>query len=128
MTYRLNPNSDYQLGLLHFIHLLTAQFEAGEALAEVFEHIRSEEGIPEELHRDFLEYAHGKSDGKIFEEGLRMLHNCSEEEKISAILQLLRLAHADMRIEKKEVKMLFHSLQVKQDFEEVLSKVGPFSR
>lgn len=105
-------NIYYQLGLLHFVHLLViADGEIDAREKEAIRKIKLEEKIPDWVFDDFKESVSHKTGQQIYDEGVEMLNGCSEEEKLTAFVHLYRLSEADEHIHEKEVKFLLYSLK-----------------
>jgi uncharacterized tellurite resistance protein B-like protein len=114
-------NVNYQSGLLHFAHLLvTVDGVFDEREKKAMDLICKEEEISNSFYLDFINSLQSKTERSIYEEGLRLLKGCSQEEKVAAIVHLFRLSEADDQIHKKEVRLLFYALGVMGvDFEDV---------
>lgn len=115
------PLTNYQMGLLYFAHLLSnADGVVDERENRAMAKMRQEEGITEVAYQDFILTAIGKSEREVYDEGQRLLDDCSKDEKIAVIVHLFRLSEADDNMHKKEVRLLFYSLSVMDvDFEDV---------
>jgi len=115
-------NRDFQLGLLHFVHLLVnvdGRIDDRERAAILT--IREEEGIPESVFLDFENYVLSNSEQEIYRRGAELLNACTEEEKISAFVHLHSLAEVDATISSKEARFLIYSLKLTNiDLEEVI--------
>lgn len=107
-----NQNIDFQLGLLHFVHLLVmvdGSLDQRETIA--IHTIKIEEDIPDWLYTQFHESLLKKTDRQIYVEGVDMLNRCTEEEKLCAFVHLHRLSEADNNIDVREVRFLLYSLK-----------------
>ena len=105
-------NIHYQLGLLHFVHLLVmADGELDTREKAAIRKIKLEEKIPDWVFDDFEESIPHKTGRQIYDEGLEMLNSCNEEEKLCAFVHLYRLSEADEYIHEKEIKFLLYSLK-----------------
>ncbi|MCK6618086.1 MAG: hypothetical protein L6Q51_10620 [Cyclobacteriaceae bacterium] len=118
----MNRSLNFQLGLLHFAHLLmSSDGRIDEQEKAMLERIRNEEEIPHTLYTYFLNVASRLSELQSYRTGVERLNQCNEEEKLSAFVHLYRLAQADDRMDMKEVRFLLYSLkQTKIDFEDVV--------
>lgn len=106
-------NLNYHSGLLHFAYILVnVDGVIDERESDMMRLICKEEDIPEEKYQEFLKSASGKSERQMFEDGLRLLKNCTQEEKTAAVVHLFRLSEADDNIHRKELKLLFYSLDL----------------
>jgi hypothetical protein len=116
-----NPNADFQIGLLHFVHLLVMVDGAIDQREKAaIRKIKLEEKIPDWIFDDFEESVPEKSERQIYEEGVEMLNRCTEEEKLTAFVHLYRLSEADNNIHVKEIRLLLYSLKATRiSFEDV---------
>jgi uncharacterized tellurite resistance protein B-like protein len=114
-------NVSFQMGLLHFAHLLmTSDGVIDERERLALEQIMEEENIPEMVFHDFQDNVVHKTEKQIYEDGVELLSSCSDQEKLCAIVHLFRLSEADNTIHEKEVRLLFYSLKgTDVDFEDV---------
>jgi len=116
-----NYNTDFQLGLLHFVHLLVMVDGAIDQREKAaIRKIKLEEKIPDWIFDDFEESVTEKSERQIYEEGVEMLNRCTEEEKLTAFVHLYRLSEADDNVHVREVRLLLYSLKATRiSFEDV---------
>ena len=105
-------NVDFQLGLLHFVHLLvTVDGKIDDREREAIHSIKAEVEISGNVFHQFVRSIHGKTEYEVYQEGMRLLSQCSDEEKLSAFVHLYRLAQADEHLDVKEVKLLLYSMK-----------------
>lgn len=107
-----NQNIDFQLGLLHFVHLLVmvdGSLDPRESIAS--QNIMAEENIPDWVFTEFKTSLFNKTERQIYVEGVDMLNRCTEEEKLCAFIHLHRLSEADDNIDIREVRFLLYSLK-----------------
>ncbi len=114
-------NIDFQLGLLHFVHLLVMVDGAIDQREKAaIRKIKLEEKIPDWVFDDFEETVADKTEREIYEDGIALLNRCNEEEKLCAFVHLYRLAEADDAVHVREVRFLLYSLKAtKIEFEDV---------
>jgi uncharacterized tellurite resistance protein B-like protein len=117
----IDQNVCFQMGLLHFTHLLmTSDGVIDERERLALEQIMEEENIPEMIFRDFQDNVVHKTEKQTYEDGVDLLSRCTDQEKLCAIVHLFRLSEADDAIHEKEVRLLFYSLKgTDVDFEDV---------
>jgi uncharacterized tellurite resistance protein B-like protein len=121
MSYQ-KQNMDFQLGLLHFVHLLvTVDGHIDEREKETIYSIKKEEAISGKLFQFFMDSITTKTEREVFAEGLDRLNRCDEEERLCAFVHLYQLAQADDHLDMKEIKLLLYSLdQTKIEFDDVV--------
>jgi len=118
----MNKNIDFQLGLLNFAHLLMhADGVIDERERVAITSIKNEEGISNDVIDQFEKSIVGLKEKEIYDTGIKLLNQCSEEDKLCALVHLYRLAQADDSIHIKEVRFLFYALKMaKIEFEDVV--------
>jgi hypothetical protein len=122
MKTAVHQNLKYQLGLLHFAHLLvTADGSIDERERKAMKDLQTEEQIPENVFSKFENDVSPKSEKEIFQEGVHLLNQCDEHEKLCAQVHLYRLAEADDLVHIKEVRFLLYSLKATSvEFDDVV--------
>jgi hypothetical protein len=62
-----------------------------------------------------------RSERDVYDRGVKLLTECSDEEKLSALVHLYRLSEIDDNVHVKEVRLLLYSLKATNvEFEDVL--------
>jgi uncharacterized tellurite resistance protein B-like protein len=117
-----SQNQNYQMGLLHFAHLLvTVDGFIDDREKSAINSLLKEEHIPEEVYNDFQKMVKTKSERELYDRGVKLLSECSEEEKLSALVHLYRLSEIDNNVHVKEVRLLLYSLKATNvEFEDVV--------
>jgi uncharacterized tellurite resistance protein B-like protein len=120
-TYSPPTHSIYHQGLLLFAHLLmNVDGVVDERELKALEEIRKEENIPEETFSVFRETITKKPEKDLYHDGIDMLNNCSEQERLCALVHLYRLSESDFSIHPREVRLLLYSLKrTDVDFDEI---------
>jgi len=115
-------NLNYQLGLLHFAHLLvTVDGFIDEREKKAIKALQAEEQIPDFVVHEFEETVIPKSEREVFQQGVTLLNQCNEQEKLSALVHLYRMAEADNNLDINEVRLLLYSLKATSvEFEDVV--------
>lgn len=118
----MEHNKNFQLGLLHLVHLLVSvDGHVDERERAAIRAIKKEEDISDSLFTEFEHSVDGISNDTIYERGIAFLKQCSEEVCLTAFVYLYQLAEADTSISGKEVRFLFYGLQAtKISFEDVI--------
>ncbi len=115
-------NINYQLGLLHFVHLLVnVDGKIDDSEREAILAIKKEEKISDSVFDDFQAEAVNISEQEIYTKGIEYLTACTDEERLSAFVHLYKLAQVDSGISNKEVRFLLYGLKVNNlSFEDVI--------
>jgi|SRR6267154_759458 len=115
-------NLNYQLGLLHFAHLLvTVDGVVDEREKKAMRELQVEEQIPELVFDEFEKTIIPKSEREVFQQGVSLLNQCDEQEKLCALVHLYRMAEADNQVHIKEVRLLLYSLKATNvEFDDVV--------
>ncbi len=114
-------NLNYQMGLLHFAHLLAAvDGHIDEREKSALREIQVEEEISDLIFHEFEKTIASKPEQEVYKNGIELLNQCTEQEKLCALVHLYRMAEADNQIQMKEVRLLMYSLKATHvDFEDV---------
>jgi uncharacterized tellurite resistance protein B-like protein len=122
----MSANSNYHLGLLHFVHLLVnVDGRIDDREREAILGIKEEEQIPDRVFDEFQIKLQAASEQRIYAEGIYYLTECSEEERLAAFVHLYKLAEADSSISNKEVRFLLYGLKATNiSFEDVVLSAG----
>lgn len=117
-----HDNLNYQLGLLHLVHLLvTVDGHIDDRERAAIAAIRKEENMSEQLSRDFEKKVETMKEQEIYSTGINLLSTCSDEERLAAFVHLYKLAEADSSISNKEVRFLLYGLKINNvSFEDVI--------
>jgi len=104
---------NYQLGLLNLVHLLMNAdgiIDENEKLALV--RLKTLEEIPDEIFKEFNDAISIKKHREIYEEGISLINECTEEEKLKAFVHLYKMTEVDGHIHVKEVRLLLYSIKM----------------
>jgi len=119
-------STNFQLGLLHFAHLLiTLDGHIDEREKAALLSIKNEEKITDLLFDEFQSKSVTMSEKEIYANGAKYLSECPDDEKLAAFVHLYKLAEADANISTKEVRFLLYSLKGSNiSFEDVILAAG----
>lgn len=122
----MEKNLNFQLGLLHLIHLIAnVDGHIDDRERAAMKKIREEEGIPDSVYHEFEKKAEGGNDDTMYADGIAYLSKCSDEERLTVFVHLYKLAEADANISTKEIRFLFYGLkETKLTFEDVVMSAG----
>lgn len=118
----MNTSLNFQLGLLHFVHLLAnVDGVIDDRERKAMWSIKDEEKIADAVFHDFEKKIQTEKPQKIYEEGVELLNSCSEEERLTAFVHLYRLAKSDQNIHIREVRLLLYGIkEAKIEFDDVM--------
>lgn len=118
----VSSNQNYQLGLLHFAHLLvTVDGYIDDREKNAISSLLKEEKISEQVYAEFQKSVSSRSEREVYERGVNLLATCTDEEKLSALVHLYRLSEIDDNVHVKEVRLLLYSLKATNvEFEDVV--------
>jgi uncharacterized tellurite resistance protein B-like protein len=117
-----NQNQNYQMGLLYFTHLLvTVDGYIDDREKAAIKNLLKEEQISEQVYSEFLKAIANRKEHEVYDQGVKLLSSCTEDEKLSALVHLYRLSQADNNVHVKEVRLILYSLKAtKVSFEDVV--------
>lgn len=117
-------NQNYQLGLLCLTHLLVSADGVMDAQEiDAINIIRGKEQVSEELFRKFETLIQGKKEREIFQLGIDLINQCSDEEKLKVFVMLYKLSEVDGRVHVKEIRLLLYSIKLSGiEFDDVVKK------
>ncbi len=109
----MNTNQNYQLGLLNLVHLLmNADGIIDENEKQALIRLKEFEQIPDEVFNQFQTEAATKKHREIYETGINLINECSDDEKLKAFVHLYKMTEADGHIHVKEVRLLLYSIKM----------------
>lgn len=116
------PNS--KLGLLYLAHLLISADGVIDAKEyHALSKIKEKESITNEDFKKFEEAIVGKKERDIYREGIEMMNNLTEEEKLNAFVHLYKMSEIDGRVHIKEVRLLLYTIKnAGIEFNDVVAK------
>jgi uncharacterized tellurite resistance protein B-like protein len=101
-----------QKSILHLTFLLVySDGEFDESEKRAIKYICEKEGISDNEYQEFLIDAQDLSEKELFNRGVDILEESSEEDKISTFVWLYKLSEADGMVHAKEVRFLLYSLR-----------------
>lgn len=109
----MNANSNYQLGLLYLVHLLiSADGIIDDNEKEALLKVKRLENIPDSIFQNFEQEIAAKKERDIYQTGIGLINECSEEEKLNAFVHLYKMSEVDGRIHAKEVRLMLYSIKM----------------
>ena len=109
----MDSKSTYQLGLLHLVRLLiSADGVIDEKERTALKRIKEFEKIPDDLFDNFESTISSKKEREIYEQGIKLINECSDEQKLKAFVHLYKLSEADGSVHVKEVRLLLYSIKM----------------
>ena len=108
----MNFTPNAQLGLLYLAHLrISADGIIDTKEYQALTKIKAKESISYQDFNKFQESVRNKTERDIYREGIEMMNNCTEEEKLTAFVHLYKMSEADGRTHIKEVRLLLYSIK-----------------
>lgn len=106
-------NKNYQLGLLHLVHLLiSADGVIDEKERNAIFKIKTKENIPDSVFSEFEADIATKKEREIYQQGISLVNECTDEEKLKAFVHLYKLSEVDGNVHVKEVRLLLYSIKM----------------
>lgn len=120
----MESNKNYQLGLLYLVHLIISSdgvVSEGEKKALI--EIKKKEGISDEVFREFNQVLLIKKEKEIYQNGIHLINQCNEAEKLRAFVTLYKISEADGNVHVKEVRLLLYSIKMTGiEFDDVVAR------
>lgn len=108
----MTTNSNSKLGLLYLAHLLISADGIIDAKEyQALSKIKEKESISDEDFKQFELAVVGKKERDIYREGIELMNNCTEEEKLNAFVHLYKMSEIDGRVHVKEVRLLLYTIK-----------------
>jgi uncharacterized tellurite resistance protein B-like protein len=119
-------NKNYQLGLLHLVHLLiSADGVIDEKERNAILRIKNKENIPDNVYTEFENAVKTKTEKDIYQNGISLINECSDEEKLNAFVHLYKLSEVDGNVHVKEVRLLLYSIKMAGiEFNDVIQRAA----
>lgn len=113
----------YQLGLLCLTHLLVcADGIVAVTELDALRMIKDREGISDDLFEEFQQLIFKKREKEIYQLGIEMMNQCTEEEKLNVFVTLYKLSEVDGRVHVKEIRLLLYSIKIARiEFNDVVN-------
>jgi|SRR6267142_2298030 len=120
----MQTNEKYQIGLLHLAYLLISAdgvIDQRERIALL--KIKNDEKIPDARFDEFEKQISKLKEREIYQNGINLMSDCTNEEKLSAFMHLYKMSKADGRVHVKEVRLLLYSIRhVGIEFDDVVHR------
>ena len=122
----MSANRNYQLGLLYLTHLLiNADGVIDEKEQVALLKVKGTEQIPEDVYTQFTTEVKEKKEREIYQRGIEMINECTDEEKLNAFVHHYKMSEADGRVHVKEVRLLLYSIRLAGvEFDDVVRKAS----
>ena len=109
----MDANSNYQLGLLYLVHLLVSADGVIDGIERTtLLKVKDLEKIPDEIFRNFENNISTKKERDIYQTGIGLLNECTDEEKLNAFVHLYKMSEVDGRVHVKEVRLMLYSIKM----------------
>jgi uncharacterized tellurite resistance protein B-like protein len=105
--------SNLHLGLLYLVHLLVnVDGTLDDSEREALDRIIRKEGIAQSTVAEFEQQVGAKTERQIYQHGIELLNQCTDDEKLRAFVHLYKLSEVDGRVHVKEVRLLLYSIKM----------------
>jgi uncharacterized tellurite resistance protein B-like protein len=106
-------DKSFQLGLLYLTHsLINADGIVDEKEERALSKIKEREKIPSDVYKEFLLNVETKPSKIIYQDGISLISECNDEEKLKALAHMYKLSEIDGSVHIKEVRLLLYSIKV----------------
>lgn len=121
-------DKNYHLGLLYLVHLLiNADGVVNEEEEKALHKIKEIENIPHEIFEEFLKDVATKKPKEVYQQGIEMINECSDELKLKAFVHLYRISDIDGNVHVKEVRLLLYSIKLADiEFNDVVAEAAKY--
>src|SRR6478735_3903163 len=119
-------NKNYQLGLLHLVHLLiSADGVIDEKERNAILLIKNKENISDSVYFEFENDVKTKTEKDIYQQGIALINECTNDEKLKAFVHLYKLSEVDGNVHVKEVRLLLYSIKMAGiEFNDVIQRAA----
>lgn len=119
-------HKNYQLGLLYLVHLLiSADGVVDEKESSALLTIKKKEQISDSIFKEFEKEMQTKKEKEIYQQGIALINECTDEEKLNAFVHLYQLSEVDGNVHVKEVRLLLYSIKMAGiEFNDVVDKAN----
>ena len=101
-----------QKAILYLTHLLVySDGEYDDSEKRAISYICGVEGISDDEYQNFVIEIQEVSERELYEKGVSLIDECSEEDKVGVAVWLYKLSEADGTVHAKEVRFLLYSLK-----------------
>jgi uncharacterized tellurite resistance protein B-like protein len=109
----MDSNKNYQLGLLYLIHLLIHADGVVNVNGEnALNKIKERENISSDVYEKFLSNVRTKKPKNVYQEGIALINDCDDKEKLEAFVHMYKLSEVDGSVHVKEVRLLLYSIKI----------------
>ena len=122
----MDAQKAYHLGLLYLVHLLiSADGVLDEKELTLLDKIKDKEKIPDLTLAEFRREISIKKDREIYQKGIELMNQCTDEQKLNAFVHLYKMSEADGTIHVKEVRLLLYSIKMASiEFNDVVARAA----
>jgi uncharacterized tellurite resistance protein B-like protein len=109
----MSDKRQFHLGLLYMVHLLIGsdgKVSPDEKTSLMI--LKDDEQIPDETIEHFNQVVETKTEREIYQEGIDLLNQCTNDQKLKTFVHLYKLSEADGNVHVKEVRLLLYSIKM----------------
>jgi uncharacterized tellurite resistance protein B-like protein len=87
--------------------------------------LRAIEKISDEVYHQFESSIVHKKEREIYETGIKLINECTDEEKLKTFVALYKMSEVDGHLHVKEVRLLLYSIKMTGvEFDDVVKAAG----
>lgn len=122
----MDDPKNFQRGLLYLVYLLIgADGVVDQEERNALLRVKKSQGIPDDIFKEFEKDIATKKEREIYQQGIDLINDCSDDEKLDAFAHLYKMSEVDGRVHVKEVRLLLYSMrQVGIEFDDVVKRAG----
>lgn len=122
----MEANKNYQLGLLYLVYLLIgADGTIDEKERSALLRVKKAQNISDSVYKEFENEIAKRKEREIYQSGIDLINECSDEEKLNAFGHLYKMSEVDGRVHVKEVRLLLYSVrQAGIEFDDVVRRAA----
>jgi len=79
---------------------------------KAIDEIRKKENIDDTIFSEFKSDIADKNERIVYEKGIELIKECSDDERLRAFVHLYKLSEVDGRVHVKEVRLLLYSIKM----------------
>lgn len=109
----MSVKKQFHLGLLYMVHLLIgSDGKVSPDERASLMRLKADEQIPDDVIELFDQAVETKTEREIYQAGIDLLNQCTNDQKLKTFVHLYKLSEADGNVHVKEVRLLLYSIKM----------------